>query len=88
MTPEVGGQAPTIRLYNNETGEVLADITEEHLQFLQDHLEEESSTDQDYYIDQATLDLFEQAGADSTLLSILRQAIGPQEGIDIRWSRA
>ncbi|HXH10915.1 MAG TPA: galactosyldiacylglycerol synthase [Alphaproteobacteria bacterium] len=77
-----------IRLYNNDTGEFLADITEEHWQFLQDHLEAESSTDQDYYIDQATLDLFEQAGADSTLLSILRQAIGSQEGIEIRWSRA
>jgi hypothetical protein len=76
-----------IKLYNNETGEFLADITEDHLQFLQDHLEEESLTDQDYYINRATLDLLEQAGADGTLLSILRQAIGPQEGVEIRWSR-
>jgi hypothetical protein len=52
----------------------LGEITEEQLQFLIDHLEEESSDDQDYYLNRATLEIFEQAGADSALLSVAARA--------------
>jgi hypothetical protein len=58
------------------------------LQFLIDQLEEESTDDMDYYIDQATLDLFEEMGAEAALLTLLRQALGTREGIEIVWSRA
>ena len=77
-----------IELHEKETGIFVGTITEAQLQFLIDQLEEESADDTDYYIDQATLDLFEDVGAEADLLALLRQALGPREGIEIVWSRA
>jgi hypothetical protein len=77
-----------IQLHEKETGVFVGTITDEQLQFLIDQLEEESSDDTDYYIEQATLDLFEEVGADTGLLALLRQALGTREGIEIIWSRA
>ena len=45
-----------IDLYNAETNQLLGSITEADLQVLIDALEEESSEDQDYYIDKATIE--------------------------------
>ena len=57
------------KLYDKDTGAWLGTITEEQLQFLIDQLEEESSEDQDYYINEATLEIFEGAGADPALVT-------------------
>ena len=46
-----------IDLYNQETNQLIGSITEADLKVLQDALEEESSEDQDYYIDRATIDV-------------------------------
>ncbi len=51
-----------ISLCDKETGEHLGNISGEHLQFLIDNLEEESSTDQDYFINAAILDMLEGIG--------------------------
>jgi hypothetical protein len=40
-----------VDLYNDETNQLIGSITEADLKVLQDALEEESSEDQDYYID-------------------------------------
>jgi hypothetical protein len=77
-----------IQLHEKETGVFVGTITEAQLQLLIDQLEEESADDTDYYIDHATLDLFEAAGAEAELLVLLRQALGTREGIEIVWSRA
>ena len=77
-----------IQLHEKETGVFLGHITDAQLQFLIDQLEEESTDDTDYYIDHATLDLFEDVGADAELLALLRQALGTRDGIEIVWSRA
>ena len=76
-----------IQLHDKETGVFLGTITDAQLQFLIDQLEEESTDDTDYYIDQTTLDLFEEVGAEVDLLALLRQALGTREGIEIVWSR-
>jgi processive 1,2-diacylglycerol beta-glucosyltransferase len=76
-----------IQLYDAESGAEIGTITEDHLRFLTDQLEEESADDQDYYINRTTLDLFEGNGADPALLEILRRALGQREEMDIRWSR-
>ena len=76
-----------IKLYDKETGVFLGTITERQLQFLIDQLEEESTEDTDYYINKATLDLFEDTGADADLLALLRQALGTREDIEIQWVR-
>jgi processive 1,2-diacylglycerol beta-glucosyltransferase len=74
------------KLYDKETGEFLGTITKEELQYLIDDLEEEASTDRDYYIDRGTLDWFEEHGADADLMALLRKALGNREGMDIRWT--
>ena len=76
-----------IDLYNNETETLLGTISEEELQTLRDALEEESDTDQDYYIDGPTVDLIADQNGSAHLVQLLRSALGAAEGVDIRWQR-
>jgi hypothetical protein len=76
-----------IKLYDKETGAPLGEISATQLQFLVDQLEEESTQDKDYYINEATLDMFAGRGADSELLELLRQALGTRSEMEILWSR-
>ncbi len=77
-----------IQVFNARSGAYLGDVSETQFDFMQAQLEEESAEDQDYYINQATLDLFETRGADPALIALLRQALGSQEDMDIRWQPA
>lgn len=77
-----------IQLHDKDTGAWINNITEDDLQFLVDQLEEESSDDQDYYINETTLDMFEEAGADKALVSLLRGALNGRTEMEIRWSRS
>ena len=65
----------------------LGTITETQLQFLIDSMEEESTTDQDYYLDESTLDYLEARGADQALILLLRGALGEHNGRTLRWKR-
>jgi hypothetical protein len=76
-----------IDVYNKATNELLGSITDADLQVLVDALEEESSEDQDYYIDAATIDVIGDGRATDHLLQVLRTALGQAEGVDIRWAR-
>jgi hypothetical protein len=76
-----------IRLYEKDTKNFLGTITETQLQFLIDQFEEESTEDTDYYINQDTLDLIADAGADADLLTLLRQALGTRADIEIQWTK-
>ena len=77
-----------IMLYDAETGVTAGTLTESQLQFLVDQLEKESLEDRDYYINRATLKMFQKQGADSELLAKLRHLIGQREEMEIRWTRA
>ena len=76
-----------IDVYNNATNQLLGSITEADLQVLVDALEEESATDQDYYIDAPTIDTIADGRATEHLVALLRGALGSAEGVDIRWER-
>jgi len=76
-----------IRLYDNESGDLIGTITPQELTFLVAQLEEEDSEDQDYYIDRATIVWFEENAADSALIRLLRKALGDRQGMDIRWEK-
>ena len=76
-----------IHLYDQQTEALIGIITHQQLQFLLEQLEEEDSEDRDYYIDRGTLDWFEEQGVDPVLASMLRDAMGERDGMDIRWSR-
>ena len=76
-----------IRIYDEATGTVFGTITEAQLQVLFDQLEEESPEDTDYYINAATIDMFEERKVDPGLVALLRKALGDREDMDIRWAR-
>ena len=75
-----------LTLYNEETGAKLGEISEEQLQFLEEQLVEEGVEDPDYFINQDTIDMLAQRGADQALIAMLRQAVSNGEGIEITWS--
>lgn len=81
-------EADMIELHDKDTGARIGTISEAQLQFLIDQLEEESSEDRDYYINEATVDLFEQRGGDKALIALLRSALRGRTEMEIRWSRA
>lgn len=76
-----------VKLYDKETSAPVGEITEGQLLFLIDHLEETSDTDQDYYIDLATLDMLRTEGADAELIAVLAKGLGGRSGYEVRWER-
>ena len=76
-----------INLREKGTDKPLGQISEEQLQYLIDHLEEEWLEDQDYAITPLLLQVFEEQGADPALVSLLRNALGSRAEMEIVWSR-
>jgi hypothetical protein len=73
------------RLVRLDTRDAIGDITDAHLAFLVDQLEEESDDDQDYFIDRATLELMADNGGDPVLLAMLDKALGTDDDMEIAW---
>lgn len=76
-----------IRLIDVADDSELGTITEEQLAALVDALEEESEDDDSYYVDEATVDMLEDAGADAGLVGLLRSALTGRDELDVRWER-
>ena len=76
-----------IELRDTGTNELLGTIDDDELRFLVDELEEESSSDRDYYISADTIDMLEEDGAPESLTSLLRRIVGSEEGVEVRWAR-
>jgi hypothetical protein len=72
-------------LYLKPDNQKLVDLIDNDLLCMQNVMEEESSTDRDYFIDLATMDMLKNAGATEGLLNALTKAIGESEGIDVEW---
>lgn len=81
------GGAGTVTLYDEARGVRLGSVTGEQFRAMVSQLEEESTTDRNYYVNQATIELLEQGGADPALLDLLRAAIADQGEAEIRWER-
>jgi hypothetical protein len=62
-------------LHLKNTGQLILRLTDAQLRDLQRVLEEESTTDRDYYIDETTLGLLEEKHADPQLVKALRRAL-------------
>jgi processive 1,2-diacylglycerol beta-glucosyltransferase len=77
-----------IQLFDKETGASAGEITRVQLQYLMDQLEEESSDDQDYFINRPTLELLEEQTPDDDLIEVLREALGDRDEMEIRWEEA
>lgn len=73
------------KLYNKQSGALLGIVSDDDIDALIEQLEEEDSTDEDYFIDADTIDLLEEGGASETLVTLLRNAVGDSEGIEVRY---
>jgi processive 1,2-diacylglycerol beta-glucosyltransferase len=76
-----------IAIFSQQTGVLLGSLTEEQFAFLSRRLEREGPNDDEYYINATTVETLRLAGADSELLGMLQQALGPNGEGDIRWAR-
>ncbi len=76
-----------IKLLDRDTGAQIAELSDEDLAQLIAALEEESSEDQDYYIDTATLAFLAESGVRRDLLKQIGAALGDREGIEVVWQR-
>lgn len=87
-------------LYIKGTDKLVLRLDDGQLQSLTELMEEESTTDRDYYVDANTIAYLEERGADRALVAALRKALGagagyrdaaipgappPPEGIDVEW---
>ena len=77
-----------ITLSLKDTGAFLGTIDDADLQLLVDQLEEEHDDDTDYYICPVTIAILEESGASTGLLTILKNAVGSSEGVEIAWKKA
>lgn len=77
----------SIRIAEKAGGRTIATVSEQDLAILTGYMEEESSTDQDYYVEATAIDALEARGASRDFVASLRAAMGTSEGVDIVWSR-
>jgi processive 1,2-diacylglycerol beta-glucosyltransferase len=84
-SPAASGDVSPPSVVDLHTGQSLGELTPEQAQFLVDALEEESPDEARYYIDAATIDMLEGAGAEPGLIALLKRALGPKQGIEIKF---
>ena len=74
-----------IALYDAQSNAKVGRISEQQLQALLGWMEEESTTDRDYYLTAEDCELMEEQGIDPTLIAVLREALKGREDMDIRY---
>lgn len=72
-------------LYLKDSQQHLADLSDSDLAAMQEAMEEESSSDRDYFIDLDTVYLLRAVGLSETVAVALEKAIGDSDGIDVAW---
>lgn len=82
-----GPQAADVIRIIGQDGAVAGEISEEQFAFLREQFEEESATDANYFVDEPTLALLEESGADAGLIALLRAAVAPGADGEVRWQR-
>lgn len=74
------------KLTRIDTDDDIGTINEKQLKFLVDQLNEDREADEDHIvIDQDTLELFSDNGADPELLALLEKALGDDDKMDVGW---
>ncbi len=76
-----------IALYDVESGAKVGRVTEQQLQALIDWMEEESTTDRDYYLTAEDCELMLEQGVDPTLITVLQEALHGREDMDLRYAQ-
>ena len=74
-------------LYYKVNSEYLGSISEEDLQFLIDNLVEEDSEDDDYYINQTTLDMLKERGLNAEVAKLIEDAMKGSGEVEIQYKK-
>jgi hypothetical protein len=75
-----------IALYDVASGAKVGRITEKQLEVLMGWMEEESTTDRDYYLTAEDCELMLEQGIDPTLITVLQEALKGREDMDLRYA--
>ena len=73
------------KLYDKSDNRLLGQVSQADVDLLVAQLEEETSHDRDYYVDNDTFLALIEAGASSILLDALKSAIDLNGEADVRW---
>lgn len=74
-----------VQLFEKGVERPVFTVTDQQFDFLVEELEEESTTDTDYYMDEATIEMLQDDGADDELLVALRSLLAGRDGIEVAW---
>jgi hypothetical protein len=77
-----------VTIFNNDSGAEIGQLSDDQFQLLADQLEEESATDDNYFINRSTIDVLAAAGASEELVSLLERALDDNGEAEIRWTRS
>lgn len=75
-----------VMLFDAHSDVRIGEVTEEQFAVMHTWLEEEAAEDDDYYINEATIQLLQEKGADAALIAVLQRAIAATGEADIRWA--
>jgi len=74
-----------IELFNRHSGEKLAVITENQLDFIVDHLEEDTEAEQVYRLTPDALEFLKKQKAPADLVALLKEILGKLKKLDIEY---
>ena len=75
-------------LYLKSDNKHLGHLTEDELKFLIAQLEEESEDDEDYAINRMMLDYLKEQKISPNLLSLLEEALGEADEVEVKFTRS
>jgi hypothetical protein len=73
------------KLYDQSDDRLLGEVSQQDVDLLIAQMEEESSLDRDYFIDNETFLRLVDAGASSALLDAIKSALDIHGECDVRW---
>jgi hypothetical protein len=76
-----------VKLFDETDNRMIGSIDDTAFAKLQNVLEEESDSDTNYFIDADTLELLSEEGLAAEVVTVLRTALGPRDGFEVRWER-
>lgn len=74
-----------VRIYDSDNESEIGTITEAQLDFLQEELIEESIDAYTFDVSGAAIDSLELNGGDTTLIAMLRRALGARSSMELRF---
>ena len=77
---------PPVELFESDTDVTVGHITDADLDWLRGQLDEGAVRDREFVLDPALIASYEQAGAEPSLLDVLRTALGSRRAVRLRWA--